>query len=191
MAKATRTKKAIVKSEEKTELPESEIAQPEVTEEPPIEDAPPEEIQEPVTEEPEPEVVLLPVVEETPIYEEKPQQVKGVEILNGNVDVLGVKPDATLEDKIFAFVETSNLHEVKLNYFIKSTYPPVTFAEPAKYFHQEQSRVIRAALQKLVDEGKIAMKNHAYLTLGDYYHEGEDQRTKHHNLNTVEIIAIK
>lgn len=171
--------KPIVKEEEsKIELPEQEtvIEQPEIRDELPIDEIPPS--------------VTLDEVKEVEQFEDKPLEAKTIELKNGKVEVYAFNPDATLEDKILVFIESKS-GEVKLNDFIKSTYPPVTFAEPAKYFHQNESRVIRAALQKLVDEGKIVIKNNSHMALGDFYYNGSDPQTKHHDLNTVELIAIK
>lgn len=172
--------------EEKIETPETEtpIDQPEITD-PVSEEQPTEEIP--------PSVTLDEVQEvekETPIEETKDEAQPLFNTQNINDRLAELEEEKTMADKILSFVESKS-GEIKLNDFIRSTYPPVTFAEPAKYFHQQESRVIRAALEGLVKEGKIVIKNNAHLTLGDFYHEGEDQRTKHHNLNSVEIIAVK
>jgi len=102
-----------------------------------------------------------------------------------------VKDERTDEQKIVDFVNSRPAGVVKLNDFLKSLYPPISFNSPAQYMQIGESKRLKKMLQDLHDSGEITIVNNSHSTLGKPYHHGEQQLSANHNIATVEIFAQK
>jgi hypothetical protein len=78
---------------------------------------------------------------------------------------------------------------VKLNDFLKSLYPLPKNNEPAAWLQRRTCKGLKVLLGDMVAAGKIDIQADTHKLLGSFYHEGQQQFTKHHNLSTVEVWA--
>jgi len=129
-----------------------------------------------------PEIQIM-GVEESKIYKDK--------LIEHHIEKYAqVVEGKTEEQKIVDYVANSHSETVELSPILRSLYPVVSFAEPAKYLHQMESKRIKGLLDKMKNEGLLKLTNDSYLKLGGNYY-GNDTKTKHWNIDTVKIVAIK
>ena len=97
----------------------------------------------------------------------------------------------SFEERIAAYLSKRNGQTVRLNEFLKSLYPPskIPGLKPEWYQGHESKRLGRI-IGKLAADKVIEPVNELYKDLGTFYYEGEDPRTKYHNLNTV-LVEVK
>ncbi|MES2287373.1 MAG: hypothetical protein V4547_16895 [Bacteroidota bacterium] len=160
---------------------------------------------EPITEEPKTELPTEPViethVEETkikePVIEEKVEEIPEPEKPTEKIEVKVTEPikeelGYTIEEKIINFIESRSKGEIKMNDFLKSLYSIPKFNEAPQWLNQGASKEIRDVLNKLSNEGKITVVSNAHMKLGTFYYpDTSTMKTEYHNLNTIQIIAIK
>lgn len=128
---------------------------------------------------PEPIINEEPIVVETP----EPEPVK-------EEPTVVIEQETTMEQKIIDFIDSRGTGEVRMNEFIKSLYPPVSYANPAKWLELGENKRLRNTLDGLVKQGALRILNDMHLRLASIYYDQEG-RTNHHNLNTVQLVAVK
>jgi len=101
-----------------------------------------------------------------------------------------VEEELSREDQIIKFVEGRDVPEVRLNEFIKSTYPSVPNGARPLHKQQTELRALRNLLSEMHKGGKIAFTNHQYLRLGDT-HYNKDAQAQKYTLDDVIITAKK
>lgn len=144
-----------------------------------------------------PPSVTLDEVEEIVIQEPKEEIKKEPEVVrihNVSGDTVWQSPitdDLTMEQKILNFIESRQPGEIRMNDFLKSLFPVPKFGEPPLWTQKGESKRLRIVLDELQKQRLIQVVNNMHLKLGQFYHEGESQQTKHHNLNTVTIVVKK
>ena len=153
----------------------------------------PEEVVEPtitevesiVEQEPVPPSVTLDEVEQVkeevivPQAPQEPEQTVTVEELSD-------------EQKILNFMDTRGISgDIRLNDFLKSLFPLPKLNEPPAWTQQNSSKYLKGLLDKMVREGKLVISGNTHLKLGQFYYHGDSPQTKHHTLNTVNIVAKK
>ncbi len=99
--------------------------------------------------------------------------------------------EKTDEQKVLDYVANSHSEKVDLTPLIRSLYPVASFAEPAKYLQQQESKKIKNLIGKLKFEGRLVLENDSYLKLGSPYWHDSDPKTRHYTVDSVKIIAIK
>lgn len=117
---------------------------------------------------------------------EGPTEFQVIHTATGDVQTV-VRPAPTEEEKILSFLD-GKTGFVRINELLKSIYGVPSFNVPAQWLQQGESRRLKGVLQRLVDAGKIEVKNNAHQTLGNFYY-GEDTKQKHRNLNDTIIEA--
>lgn len=184
MAKASKQKKIKNQVEEKVE---PVINQPvEIT--PTVEETPPPEIGD------EPPAVTLDEVKEVETPKEEPvvEQPKeeAIQYQTGVKPTFAIPDDAPMDEKIIMFLESRD-GEIRMNDFLKSLFDVPKFGEPPLWMNKGENKRLSLILQDIQGKGYCTFISNSHLKLGQFYHDGEDQRTKHHNLGTVNIIAKK
>lgn len=89
-----------------------------------------------------------------------------------------------IETRLLAFLRNKQGY-VKINEFLKVE---------LKYSagRQDTNKELRVKLQKLVDNGKIEVRNNAHKSLATFYYEGNDPQTKYKTvLNTALEVILK
>lgn len=99
--------------------------------------------------------------------------------------------DLTKEEKIVKFIENSTGKLVKLNDFLKSLYPALNHGEPPVWKQQITSRQIKLMLMKMENAGLIKIVNNVHSELGNPYFKGEEQRSAHYDIDTLQLFAEK
>lgn len=183
MAKSTKPKKIKEQVEEKVEpvieQPEEQISIVEETVVPEIGEEPPSVTLDEVKEV---EKGVEPVKEEI-----KPSiQVKDTYAYAAKE----INDDLSVEEKIIKFLD-SREGEIRMNDFLKSLFDVPKFGEPPLWMNKGENKRLSLILQDIQGKGYCTFISNSHLKLGQFYHDGEDQRTKHHNLGTVNIIAKK
>lgn len=190
MAKSTKPKKIKEQVEEKVEpvieQPEEQI--------PIVEETPIPEIGE------EPPSTTLDEVKEAEVpKEEEAEEPKGIvytknedyeKVYNFSHGKLEEVQDVPMDEKIIKFLE-SREGEIRMNDFLKSLFDVPKFGEPPLWMNKGENKRLSLILQDIQGKGYCTFISNSHLKLGQFYHDGEDQRTKHHNLGTVNIIAKK
>jgi len=174
MAKAVKTKKVKEQVEETPPVIE-ETQIPEVGEVPPAVTL--DEVEEVKDKESIPEITT----DETVVFEVK-KEVSGL---------VPISEELSMEQKILNFIESRQPGEIRMNDFLKSLFPVPKFGEPPLWTQKGESKRLRIVLDELQKQRLIQVVNNMHLKLGQFYHEGETQQTKHHNLNTVTIVVKK
>jgi hypothetical protein len=59
------------------------------------------------------------------------------------------------------------------------------------YLQQGESRALMGMLDRMQNDGVINIVNDSHKRLGDFYYEGDNPATKHHNILTVDIVVKK
>jgi len=105
---------------------------------------------------------------------------------------LEIKPveEKTEEQKIVDYIANSHSDRIELAPILRSLYPVVSFAEPAKYLQQSESKRLKGLLAKMKSDGLITLESDSYLKLGQFYYDHET-KTRHWDINKVKIVAIK
>jgi len=100
-------------------------------------------------------------------------------------------PNLSFEQRILAYLSKRKGQTVRINDFLKSLYPAskIPGLKPEWYQGHESKRLGRI-IGKMAEDKIIEPINDLYKDLGTFYYEGEDPRTKYHNLNTV-IVEVK
>lgn len=97
----------------------------------------------------------------------------------------------SFEERIAAFLAKRKGQKVRLNDFLKSLYGVPTIPGLKPEWHQgHEGKRLGRIIDKLVNDRVITPVNDLYKDLGTFYYEGDDPRTKYHNLNTVLIEVI-
>lgn len=132
-----------------------------------------------VTEPEVPEVIIeTPVVEE--VKKEAPAPPPVLEVAAAPM---------TKEEKILDFLTKKGSGGfVRLNEFLKSTYPVPKAHEQAAWLAPSESKAIKALLAKLENEGQITVHKN-YLKLGTNFYSGVEQKRGTYDLNSVLITA--
>lgn len=184
MAKATKKvkdpvpeKEPVVESPAKTsdpEVKESSIEEPE-KKDPVVEDK--------KEEEKEPEVKIPEPPKENKTFPTAPTSPAPVYRKEADVNL-------PFEERIVAYMESRNSSEpIKINDFLKSLYPFPRSNEPAQWTAQGTNKYLRAVLEKMKADGLIRIHGDSHKKLGAFYYDGDDPKTKYHNLGTVTILA--
>ncbi len=149
-----------------------------------------------------------------PILEEKkPEQVVNVfkENEEGEVDLVAqlpikeepkeIKPippiasvvidERTDEEKLLAYIANSHSEKIELNPFLKSLYPLPSFGVPPVYLQIGESKRMKLMIGNMVAKNLILVIDSSYLKLGSFYYAENDTKTRHHNLDTIKIYAVK
>jgi hypothetical protein len=100
----------------------------------------------------------------------------------------GLEKELSNEEKIVNFLKGKKEYE-KLNDFLKSLYPLPKQNEPAAWLNRRTCKGLKTLLEDMKASGKIDIQGDAHKLLGSFYHEGQQQFTRHHNLSTVEVWA--
>jgi hypothetical protein len=166
MAKA---KKEKIKVEEKPELP---IEQPLAPESVTLDEV--KEVEAPIVETDK---------EPIPVIEKSIEQIKEVQSVTNE--------EISMEQKIMEFIENKGDVDININQFLKSLYPLPKIGEPALWLSKGENKRLRNLLDSMVKKGAIKILNNLHMRLGQFYHETQEQRTMHHDLNTVEITVKK
>jgi hypothetical protein len=95
------------------------------------------------------------------------------------------------EERLLSYIANSHSEKIELNPFLKSLYPLPTFGLPPVYLQIGESKKIRVMLGDMQLKSLISLTDDSYKRLGSFYHEGTDQTTKHWNLDTLKIYAVK
>lgn len=183
MAKSTKSKK--VKESEITEPIENidipvieETAIPEIGEQPPsvtLDEV--KEVDEPPMVEEAAKVIPEPVKEE-------PKEVFTEIKLNDDLEL-------SMEQKIINFIESRPSGEIRMNDFLKSMFPVPKFGEPPLWMNKGENKRLRLVLEDLQRKGYVNFISNTHLKLGQFYHDGDGQHTKHYNLGTINLVAKK
>lgn len=152
----------------------TKVAKPKTAVEPIIEETKELIIEQPKEVEP---VIDTPVIEEA-----KVEEPKAIET---------VTEDLSIEQKILDFIKSREDGVIRMNEFLKSLYGIPKVNEPATWLQKGESKSLRYTLEKMQADGLIKMANDNYKQLGQFYHAGEQQETKHYNLSDTEILVQK
>jgi len=76
---------------------------------------------------------------------------------------------------------------IKVNDYLKSLYPLPKGAEPPKWNNQQEMKIMKNWLQKMVSEGAITVKANRHLDLGRPFYEGVQQKQRFHHLSTINL----
>lgn len=176
-------------TEQKTKKPRTKkvkTEEPVIEEQPSIGDVPPsvtmdevQDVVEPVVE----ENIFEPIVNDEDVFVPIPDTIKPM--------VGDIVSDLSTEQKIINFIESRDGGEIRMNDFLKSLYGVPKFGQPPLWMDKGELKRLRLLLDKLQNEGHFTFTSNAYLKLGQFYHAGDDQKTNHHNLNTLQIVAKK
>jgi hypothetical protein len=129
---------------------------------------------------------------ETGVQKEETVKEKEVEVQREETAKETVaQPELTKEQKILNYIEAANGSEVGLVPFLKSLYPLAAYGEPAVYLQQGESKRLRVLLQTMKNEGKITLKDEAYLRLGSSFYADGDAKTKYYTLDNTKINVTK
>lgn len=123
------------------------------------------------------------------LYKEEKGEYKPV--LETKVPIAQAIAELTDEEKLLNFIAGSVSNPVDIIPLLRSLYPMPNFQQPAAYLNNGESKKIKGLLDKMIKEGKLLLTDNTYLRLGSFYHDGEQQVTKHHNINTLKIFANK
>lgn len=175
MAKAKKEKK---QDEEKISPAIEETNNPEIGETPPSVTL--DEVKEVSTPEPELPKEAIPEVLEK--VKEEPVVSKTVQI----------PENATMGNKIMAFLENKPKSEIRINDYLKSLFKPPKFGEPPLWQNQAASKEVKSALDKLHKDGDIEVLGNAHLKLGTaYYPDTQTMRTEYYSIDTIPIFIKK
>jgi len=133
-----------------------------------------------VIETPEPKVDIE-IKEETKATQDAMTPLKG--------DV--VTEEVSEEQRLLDYISNAHSERVELNPFLKSLYPLPTFQQPALWLDKGESKRIKMLLGKMQSENKISLVDDGYKKLGSFYYADGDTKTKHYNLDSVRIFALK
>lgn len=93
--------------------------------------------------------------------------------------------------KLISFLEEkANGTYIRSNEFLKSLYPLPKGNEPAKWNSQQEMKIMKNWLQKMVADGLITVKAGRHNDLGRPFYEGVQQKQRFYNLQTL-ILEIK
>lgn len=130
---------------------------------------------------------VVEVIQEAEPIVESPVEVKQEPVAQA---ATAEESELTIEEKIVNFVN-SREGEIKLNPFLKSLYPRPILNEPEIYLRQGESKAIKHTIQKLVDRNEFQVKGDTHKLLGSFYYNDAEQKTKYHNINTIEVVVNK
>lgn len=112
------------------------------------------------------------------------QEPTPIKIINNN-------DDRSIEEKVTEFLDSRGNGEIKMNDFLKSLYGVPKFGEPPLWSTQGVSKALRATLDKMQKDGLITIQNNNHMKLATFYYPDNTAVTNYHNLNSVQIVAIK
>lgn len=102
-----------------------------------------------------------------------------------------VNEEKTEQQKIMDYVANSHSEVVELSPILRSLYPLPTYASPAVYLQQGESKRLMGLLSAMKQDGELSLTNDQYLKLGKSYWVESDTKTRHYNIDTVKVFAIK
>lgn len=132
--------------------------------------------------------VELPVEQLEEPFKKDPIVSVEVEVATNKIKV---QEELTPEEKIMKYVEEAHSDTVDLVPVLRSLYPMPTFAEPAGYLLQNESKKIKFLLECMVKGGKLKLLDDTYLLLGKPYWKDGGANTQHHTINSLKIMAVK
>jgi hypothetical protein len=96
-------------------------------------------------------------------------------------------PEVSEEEKLLQFLQ-GKTGWVRINELLKSLYGVPKFTEPAKWLQQGENKRLRGLLQRLIDEGKLTVKDSRHTQLGKFYYN-DDNVQQHYNIHNTVIEA--
>lgn len=112
------------------------------------------------------------------------------EEVNPEPVVAVAQEELTAEQRIENYLE-GKTGEVRLNEFLKSLCGIPKPNEKPAWLDQNVNKSLRATLDGMVKRGQLSIVNDQHLRLGQFYYIGHDPVTQHHNLGSLNIVAIR
>lgn len=91
-----------------------------------------------------------------------------------------------MKQKILDFLKDKK-DFVRINDFIKSTYPLHKGNERPIWDNPRESKFIKSILEQLRKERAIEIKNNLHNELGSFYYWKDDPKTRYHSLSSLNI----